>query len=145
VDDDQVGYHRDEWPADANMIHGPQGGIGVERLHVDDGIARFAHHFDGGVAHVGPPAAHKAPRDVGVVESCPTFTPGLGHARHPRVHVVEMADRPRGIRAQTVKEHRLYAVAIARFQAVDHGLRGGAMTAAGFGVQDVEAEWFGHG
>ena len=88
---------------------------------------------------IGPPQLHEALHALRIVALRPAAPPRLGHARHPRVHVVEAAERVGDVLAQAVEEHRIDRVAVAVLQALRDGLRGGAMAAAGVGVVEEEA------
>ena len=65
--------------------------------------------------------------------------PRLGHARHPRVHVVEVAERIGDVLAQAVEQDGIDCITIAIFQALGECLRRGAMAAASVGVIEEDA------
>ena len=91
------------------------------------------------VRMMGHHRLHVALHALRIVALCPAAPPRLGHARHPRVHVVEAAKWVGNVLAQAVEQYRIDGVAVTVLQALRDGLRRGAMAAASVGIVKEEA------
>jgi hypothetical protein len=71
--------------------------------------------------------------------SCVQLRPHVWTCRHPRVHIVEAAERIGDVLAQAVEQDRIDGFAIAILQAFGDSLRRGSMAAARVGVIEENA------